>query len=159
MSAAKGPAVHVSVLPTVTRSTYPAPFAARMGDRVKRRLGEAFGLTQYGVNLTTLGPGGQSALRHWHTREDELVYILSGELILVTDAGEQPVSAGMVVGFPGGSKDAHHFINRSDAPAQYIEVGSRIDEDEAFYPDDDLMWLPDGRGGRGVPGHKDGSPY
>jgi uncharacterized cupin superfamily protein len=154
MARPQAPAVHVSTLPTVNRSTYPEPFSSRMGDRVKRRLGEAFGLEQYGVNLVTLGPGGQSSLRHWHTQEEELVYIMSGELVLVTDEGEQPVSAGMVVGFPGGTENGHHFVNRSDAPAQYLEVGTRLEADEAFYPDDDLRWLPDGRAG-----HKDGTPY
>ena len=148
------PAVHVSTIPTVTGSTYPQPFAARMGDRVKRRLGEAFGLSQWGVNLVTLGAGGQSALRHWHTHEEELVYVMSGELVLVTDDGEQVVSAGMVVGFPAGTRTGHHFVNRSDAPAQYMEVGSRLEADEAHYPDDDLQWLPEGRAG-----HKDGTPY
>lgn len=154
MPAEKGTAVHVSTLPTVARSTYPEPFSARMGDRVKRRLGEAFGLQQFGVNLVTLGAGGQSALRHWHTHEDELVYVMSGELVLVTNAGEQTVSAGMVVGFPGGDENAHHFINRSGAPAQYIEVGTRVEADAAYYPDDDLKWLPDGSAG-----HKDGTKY
>ena len=128
-----------------------------MGDRVKRRLGEACGLTHFGVNLVDLGPGGQSALRHWHSHEDELVYVLSGELVLVTDEGEQVLTAGMAAGFPAGAANGHHFINRSDLPAQYIEIGDRIPEDLAHYPDDDLQWLetPDGH----VPAHKDGSPY
>jgi uncharacterized cupin superfamily protein len=154
MSTEHRAAVHVSTLPTVTRSTYPEPFFSRMGDRVKRRLGDAFNLTQFGVNLVTLGAGGQSALRHWHSHEDELIYVLSGELVLVTDAGEQPVSAGMVVGFPAGRQNGHHFLNRSDSPAQYLEVGSRVEADSASYPDDDLQWLADGRAG-----HKDGTPY
>ena len=154
MAKPQAPAVHVSTLPTVTGAGYPEPFRSRMGDRVKRRLGEAFGLTQYGVNLVTLGPGGQSALRHWHTHEEELVYILSGELVLITDEGEQPLSAGMVVGFPAGTENGHHLVNRSDAPAQYIEIGTRLEADWAHYPDDDLQWLPDGRAG-----HKDGTPY
>src|SRR6187549_2376948 len=118
---------------------YPPPFAARVARRGRRRLGEAFGLTQYGVNLITLAPGAQSALRHWHTREDEFVYVLSGEMVLVTNAGEQTVTAGHAVGFPGGREDGHHFVNRTQAPAQFLVVGSRIDDDDAFYPDDDLM--------------------
>jgi uncharacterized cupin superfamily protein len=152
------PAVHATSVEAIHHSSYPEPFRSRMGEREKRRLGERFGLDQYGVNLVILGPGGQSALRHWHTHEDELIYILSGELVLVTDAGEQVVGPGMVVGFPGGSQNAHHFLNRSSAPAQYLEIGSRIDEDMAYYPDDDLAWqvLEDGRW---IPAHKDGTPY
>jgi uncharacterized cupin superfamily protein len=126
-----------------------------MGDRVKRRLGDACGLTCFGVNLVTLGPGGQSALRHYHTREDEFVYVLEGEVVLITDAGEQTLRAGDCAGYPGGRADAHHFINRSDAPARYLEVGNRDPEDRAFYPDDDLAFADDGE--RYV--HKDGSPY
>ena len=119
-------------------SGYPEPFRSRMGDRVKRRLGDACGLTRFGVNLVTLGPGGQSALRHWHTREDEFVYVLEGELVLVTSAGEQTLTAGMCAGYPGGRDDGHHFVNRSGRPARYLEVGNRDEADMAFYPDDDL---------------------
>ena len=159
MTESKLSALDPQTLPERVGSGYPEPFRSEIAGRRKRALGDAFGLTGFGVNLVRLPPGCPSSMRHWHTREDELVYVLSGELVLVTDAGEQTVSAGMVVGFPGGWKDAHHFVNRSGAPALYIEVGSRIEEDEAFYPDDDLMWVRDGRGGRGVPAHKDGSPY
>src|SRR5512142_1965965 len=92
-------------------SGYPEPFRSRMGDRVKRALGDACGLTKFGVNLVTLGPGGQSALRHWHTLEDEFVYVLEGEVVLVTDAGEQRLTAGMCAGYPAGKRDGHHFLN------------------------------------------------
>lgn len=136
---------------------YPGPFHARVADREKKKLGDAFGLTQFGVNLTTLGPGCVSSLRHWHTLEDELIYVLSGELVLITDDGEQVVRAGDVAGFPGGSRDAHQLVNRSSAPAQYLEVGSRIEEDAAHYPDDDLAWKQDGD--RWITVHKDGTPY
>jgi uncharacterized cupin superfamily protein len=137
----KLPAVDPGTVPEVQGSGYPEPFRSRMGDRSKRKLGDACGLTKMGVNLVTLGPGGQSALRHWHTLEDELVYILSGEVVLVTDQGEQTLTAGMCAGYPAGAKDAHHFLNRSAAPAQYLEIGNRIDGDNAFYPDDDLVWV------------------
>jgi uncharacterized cupin superfamily protein len=157
MNKLEPPAVPAMSLPGVKRSLYPEPFRSRMGDRVKRRLGEAFGLTHYGVNLVHLGPGAQSALRHWHTHEDELVYILSGELVLITDAGEQVVTAGMCVGFPAGAPNAHHLVNRSDQPASYLEIGDRVPGDMAHYPDDDLLWL-DTPGGH-VAGHKDGTPY
>src|SRR5246127_5803852 len=98
MKALKLPALDPNSVPEHRRSMYPEPFKSRMGDRAKRRLGEACGLTQFGVNLVTLGPGGQSALRHWHTHEDEFVYVLSGEVVLITDAGEQTLSAGMCAG-------------------------------------------------------------
>ena len=113
-------------------SAYPEPFRSRMGDRVKRRLGDACGLTRFGVNLVTLGPGGQSALRHWHTLEDEFVYVLEGEVALVTDDGEQVLRAGDCAGYPAGKPDAHHFVNRSAAPARYLEIGNREPTDTAF---------------------------
>ncbi|HTP46968.1 MAG TPA: cupin domain-containing protein [Casimicrobiaceae bacterium] len=153
----KRPAVDPSSVPEVRGSGYPEPFRSRMGDRVKRRLGDACGLTRFGVNLVTLGPGGQSALRHWHTLEDEFVYVLSGELTLVTDAGEQLLTPGSCAGYPAGSRDAHHFINRGDGPATYLEIGNRTDGDNAFYPDDDLMWCDDGKGVYAA--HKDGRRY
>ena len=99
-------------------SGYPEPFRSRMGDRVKRRLGDACGLTRFGVNLVTLAPGGQSALRHWHTKEDEFVYVLEGEVVLVTDEGEQVLRAGDCAGYPGGSRNGHHLQNRGGAPAR-----------------------------------------
>jgi uncharacterized cupin superfamily protein len=137
----KLPALDPASVPEETRSSYPEPFRSRMGDRKKRRLGDAFGLTQFGVNLVTLGPGAQSALRHWHTLEDELVYVLSGEVVLRTNGGEQVLRAGTCAGFKGGIRDGHHFLNRSDAPAQYLEIGSRVPGDNAFYPDDDVVWV------------------
>jgi uncharacterized cupin superfamily protein len=157
MPTLKLPAVDPSSVPEVRGSSYPEPFRSRMGDRVKRRLGEACGLTKFGVNLVTLGPGGQSALRHWHTLEDEFVYVLSGEVVLVSDAGEQTLRGGMCAGYPGGKRDAHHFVNRSSAPAVYLEVGNRIDGDSAFYPDDDLLWCDAGDGVYAA--HKDGRRY
>lgn len=137
----KLPALDPSTVPEVRGNLYPEPFRSRMGDRVKQRLGEACGLTKMGVNLVTLPPGGQSALRHWHTLEDEFVYILSGEVVLVTEQGEQTLTAGMCAGYPAGTRDGHHFVNRSGAPARYLEVGNRIPGDNAFYPDDDLVWV------------------
>jgi uncharacterized cupin superfamily protein len=153
MANLKLPALDPGTVSEVRRSGYPEPFKTRMGDRVKRRLGDACGLTRFGVNLVTLGPGGQSALRHGHTLEDEFVYMLSGEVTLVTDAGEQTLRAGMCAGYPAGSRDAHHMINRSGAAATYLEIGNRVDGDEPLYPDDDLGWSADGYL------HKDGRPY
>ncbi len=153
----KLPALDAAAVPDIRATGYPEPFRARVAARSKKKLGDAVGLTQFGVNLVTLEPRGQSALRHWHTREDEFIYMLSGEVVLVTDAGEQPLRAGQCAGYAAGSKDAHHFINRSDQPAQYLEVGSRFDDDFAIYPDDDLMWVV--KDGRQVTAHKDGRLY
>jgi uncharacterized cupin superfamily protein len=157
MSELKRPALDPNEVPEVRSTMYPEPFRSRVANRAKRRLGDACGLTRFGVNLVTLGPGGQSALRHWHTLEDEFVYVLSGQVVLVTDAGEQTLSAGACAGYPAGSRDAHHFINRSGKPATYLEIGSRIEGDNAFYPDDDIMWCHDGNSAYAA--HKDGRRY
>jgi uncharacterized cupin superfamily protein len=157
MTRLKLPALDPATVPEVRRSSYPEPYRSRMGDRAKRRLGDACRITKFGVNLVTLAPGGQSALRHWHTLEDEFVYILSGEVVLISQEGEQILKAGMCAGYPAGTRDAHHFINRSNAPAQYLEIGNRIDGDNAFYPDDDLMWVETESGM--VAAHKDGTRY
>jgi len=157
MSELKRPALDPNEVPEVRSTMYPEPFRSRVANRVKRRLGDACGLTRFGINLVTLGPGAQSALRHWHTLEDEFVYVLSGQVVLVTNAGEQTLSAGACAGYPAGSRDAHHFVNRSDKPATYLEIGSRIEGDNAFYPDDDIMWCHDGNSEYAA--HKDGRRY
>ena len=153
----KLPALDPATVDEVRSSGYPEPFRSRMGDRVKRRLGDASGLSHFGVNLVTLGPGGQSALRHWHTLGDEFVYVLEGEVVLVTNAGEQTLGPGMCAGYPAGRDDGHHFINRSTRPARYLEIGDRNEQDSAFYPDDDVaLERVDGKL-RYI--HKDGRPY
>ena len=157
MSPSQLPVLDPATVAEVRGSGYPEPFRTRMGDRVKRRLGNACGLTHFGVNLVTLDPGGQSALRHWHTQEDEFVYMLSGEVTLVTEAGEQVLRAGMCAGYPAGKADGHHMINRGTVPATYLEVGDRVEADTAHYPDDDIMY-----GGTGAEmhyAHKDGRRY
>ena len=154
MKILRPPALAPADVPERRGSLYPEPFATRMGERMKRRLGDALGLTRFGVNLVTLAPGAQSALRHWHTLEDEFVYILEGEVVLVTDGGEQVLCAGDCAGYPAGRRDGHHLVNRSTAPARYLEVGNRIDGDNAFYPDDDLLWCEDENGVYAA--HKDG---
>jgi len=106
------------------------------------------------VNLVTVPPGAWSALRHWHTRQDEFVYVLDGELALVTDAGEQILRPGMAAGFPAGTPDGHHLVNRSTAPATYLEVGDRVPGDEVHYPDADLFVDAEF-----VMRHKNGEPY
>ncbi len=138
-------------------SSYPEPFSSRVGDRRKRALGDALGLRNYGVNLVDLPPGALSSMRHWHSRQDEFVYLLEGELTLVTDAGEQVLGPGMVAGFPANSGDGHHLINRSDKSARYLEVGDRLPGDDCVYPDVDLDLPYDPEGERYR--HKDGTPY
>src|SRR5262249_6694808 len=153
----KLPALDPQTVSEQSRSGYPEPFRSRVAERAKRKLGAACGLTKLGVNLVTLAPGAQSALRHWHTLEDEFVYVLSGEVVLVSNDGEQVLRPGMCAGYPAGRKDAHHFINRSGTAASYLGVGNRTDGDNAFYPDDDLMWCDDENGTYAA--HKDGRRF
>jgi uncharacterized cupin superfamily protein len=141
-----------------TGTTYPEPFRKDVASRSKRALGDLFGLTNYGVNLVDLSPGAWSAQRHWHTREDEFIYVLSGELTLVSDEGKQVLKPGMVAGFPAGAANGHHLINTGDTDASYLEIGDRIAEDEAYYPDIDLQLVSDGQGGHAFT-HRDGTPY
>ena len=138
-------------------SAYPAPFSETVAGRAKRALGDALGLTQFGVNLVTLAPGAWSSQRHWHVNEDEFVYVLEGEITLVTDAGETLLKPGMAAGFPAGRPDGHHLINRSDKPALYLEVGTRAGHEEAHYSDIDLKART--VDGRFVFTHKNGEPY
>ncbi|HYE51397.1 MAG TPA: cupin domain-containing protein [Azospirillaceae bacterium] len=144
--------------PRARQTIAPEPFATRLGGRFKQPLGDLFGLRNFGVNLTRIKPGGISALRHWHSRQDEFVYILEGEPTLVTDAGETHLRPGMCAGFAAGSGDAHMLANRTDRDVVYLEVGDRTAGDSVTYPDDDLAAVLDADGQwRFV--HKDGTPY
>ncbi|MFA6019393.1 MAG: cupin domain-containing protein [Rhodospirillales bacterium] len=134
----KAPALDPATLPSETKAGYPAEFQPRVAGRSRKRLGRALGLLDYGVNLTTLEPGAQSALRHWHKHEDEFIFVVSGELTLITNAGEQALGPGLCAGFPKNVADGHHLVNRSGAPATYLEIGSSHPEEVATYPDDDL---------------------
>lgn len=153
----KLPALDPDTIEALSGTSYPAPFDTATEGRTKRRLTEALGLTQFGVNVTELAPGGGSALRHWHSHEDEFVYVLAGEVTLITDAGEQTLEAGACMGFPAGSPDGHCVQNRSDRPATILEVGSRDMRDECHYPDVDLYCTP-GRYEKAVFTKKDGTP-
>lgn len=126
--------------------------------REKRALGDVLGLTKIGVNLTTLMPGKQSSMRHWHTLEDELVFVLEGQVVLVTDEGEQLLGPGTCAGFPAGARDAHQLVNRGAVPARYLEISNRDLQDGAEYPDVDLVYRqqPDGSARYSK---KDGTPY
>lgn len=153
------PALDPGTLTPRTGSGYPEPYRSRVLPREKRALGDALGLKHIGINQTTLPPGKESSMRHWHTHEEEFVYVLSGEVVLRTDAGEQLLVAGMCAGFPAageaGSGDGHQLINRSNEPAVYLEVSNRDPADAAYYSEADLRWnAPDARG---VFTRKDGS--
>lgn len=144
-------------LKAYNRSGYPKPFRSQVIPRQKRALGDAAGLTRIGINHTTLAPGKVSSMRHWHTHEDELIYVLSGEVVLITDRGERRMRAGQCAGFPAGHRDGHQFANRSRKPAVYLEISNRDREDSAHYPDVDLRW--NAPGSRGRYSHKDGRRY
>ena len=143
--------------PRTKPSNYPEPFFSLMKGRLKRPLGDLFGLTNFGVNLTTLSPGAVSALRHAHSKQDEFVYILRGHPTLVTDEGRTRLSPGMCAGFKAGTGNGHHLVNETREDVVYLEAGDRTPGDEGSYPDDDLKAkLVDGRWAFV---HKDGRPY
>jgi uncharacterized cupin superfamily protein len=158
MSNAKPIAITAVEAPARSKpSNYPEPFASRMAGRVKRPLGDLFGLTSFGVNLTRLAPNAVSALRHAHTRQDEFVFILQGRPILHTDEGRTQLSPGMCAGFKAGTGNGHHLINETSKDVVYLEVGDRTAGDQGSYPDDDLQaMLVEGKW-RFV--HKDGTPF
>ncbi len=149
--------IAIDVAPRTRPSNYPEPFASRMRGREKRQLGDVFGLKNFGVNLTRLDPGAESALLHRHSRQDEFIYVLEGAPTLVTDQGEVALSPGMCAGFPANGV-AHQLVNRTSAPVVYLEIGDRTAGDEGSYPVDDLKATlgPDGKW-RFT--HKDGTPY
>jgi uncharacterized cupin superfamily protein len=149
--------VAADVAPRATRSSYPEIFAVTMQGRDKRTLGDLFGLTGFGVNLTRLAPGARSSIRHAHSVQDEIVYILEGRPTLVSDAGSTSLKPGMCAGFRGGSGDAHHLVNEAGEDVVYLEMGDRRPGDGAVYPDDDLVAQSVEGGWRYT--HKDGSPY
>lgn len=144
------------VSPRTKPSNYPEPFFSRMSGRTKRQLGDLFGLSNFGVNLTELAPGAESALLHRHSKQDEMIYILQGYPTLRTDDGEQVLAPGMCAGFPAGGR-AHQLVNRTNKPVVYLEIGDRTPGDEGSYPNDDLKAvLVDGAWAFT---HKDGTPY
>lgn len=128
----------------IERSTnYPDAFKAMVAGRIRQRLGKFAGLKNFGVNLVKLEPGSYSALRHWHSHQDEFIYILEGELTLITDVGEQILTPGMAAGFPAGEANGHHLVNRSSVVGIYLEVGDRTPNDTAIYPDEPgLLTIP-----------------
>jgi uncharacterized cupin superfamily protein len=151
------PKIDIAGLPADARTGYPPPLDRVVVGRERKRLGNAAGLDQFGVNLTTLKPGAASALRHWHEKEDELVYVIAGELVLIEEGGETVLKPGDAAGFKANSPNGHHLVNRSQSDAVYLEIGTRSRHERASYPDVDLVMIRDENGARYT--HKDGKPY
>jgi uncharacterized cupin superfamily protein len=151
------PALDPAQAPEQSTTGYPEPYKARVAGRHRRRLGDAAGLKNFGVNLTRLDPGAESSMRHWHSKQDEFIYVLEGEVTLVNDAGRQRLESGMAAGFPAGRADGHQLVNETKKPVLYLEIGDRTPGDGATYSEADLAAkLVDGKW---VFTHKDGSPY
>lgn len=157
MKADQQPALDAATLPCRMGTNYPPPFDAPCASREKRAMGNAFGLKDFGVNVVRMPPGAWSSQRHWHSREDEFVYVLEGEPTLVTDAGKTRLEPGMCAGFPANSGDGHHLVNETAEPVVYLEVGSRKAGDAVDYSDIDMRVAARVEGG--VFTHKDGTPY
>jgi uncharacterized cupin superfamily protein len=151
------PKIDIANLSIDARTNYPAPFDRVVVGRERKRLGSAAGLDQFGVNLTTLKPGAASALRHWHEREDELVYVLEGEVVLIEDEGETILKPGDAAGFKANSRNGHHLVNRTSRDAVYLEIGTRSKHERAEYPDVDMLMIRDEKGARYT--HKNNEPY
>lgn len=151
------PRINIDALSKRTGCGYPSPFDQPCRNRVRRQLGDAGGLSDFGVNLLELQPGAWSSQRHWHSAEDEFVWVLAGEVTLIDDAGEQILHAGDCAAFAKGDANGHHLVNRSDAPVRCLEIGSRWPaEDACDYPDIDLHIGPEPAE---TYTHKDGTPY
>lgn len=157
------PKISLEDAPRFAGSSYPKPFDEPCKGRTGVRLGVAGGLTQFGVNIVTLAPGAWSSQRHWHAKEDELVFVLEGQLVLVEDEGETLLGPGDCAAWPAGARSGHHLVNRSSSEARFIVVGTRDPTDWGEYPDIDLRFdsAPPDRSGRpgGRYSHKDGTPY
>jgi uncharacterized cupin superfamily protein len=151
------PKIDISALPVRKSSTYPDLFKPVCEGREKTALGNGADLTQFGVNLTRIKPGSASALRHWHEMEDEFVYMLEGELVLIEDGGETVLKPGDCAGFKANVANGHHLVNRSTRDALYLEIGTRSKTERSHYPDDDLAVVRDENGARAL--HKSGEPY
>jgi len=153
------PKIDKAQAPRDSGTRYPAPFDKPCRSRAWQRLGDAAGLTLFGVNLLRLPPGAWSSQRHWHSHEDEFIYVLAGEVVLVTDAGDENLRAGDCAGFKAGDRNGHCLQNRTVRDAEILVVGSRSDEDQSEYPDIDLKRSAGRYAGRAAYRHKDGSPY
>ena len=148
------PKLDLTTIPERKGSSYPAPFDKQVANRIRQRLGEAGGLTQFGVNLLHLPPGAWSSQRHWHALEDEFVYVVSGEIVLITDRGEEILHAGDCAAFAKNVPDGHHLVNKSSTTALCLEVGTRTTDERVVYSDIDMVLEPK----LGFT-HMDGAPY
>jgi uncharacterized cupin superfamily protein len=154
------PKIDIAAVEKQTKTTYPPQYAKDVVGRVKQRIGDAAGLTQFGVNLVSLAPGAQSSQKHWHRAEDEFVYVLSGEVVLVEDTGDTTLRAGDAAGFKAGVAVGHTVVNRSGAPATYLEVGTRVEADVVTYTDPKVdMVATKEAGGPWKMTRRDGSPF
>ncbi|MEH2121638.1 cupin domain-containing protein [Nostoc sp.] len=146
-------------VPSEIRTNYPDEFKPMVAGRIRQQLGNFAGLQNFGVNLVKLEPGSYSSIRHWHSHQDEFIYVLEGELTLVTDRGAEILIPGIAAGFPAGEANAHHLVNRSSVVAIYLEVGDRTPNDKVTYPDENLMTTasPDGKSRKLI--RNDGTPY
>lgn len=153
------PKVEANAIPRTTGSGYPAPFHEPCAERLTERLTQATPLTQFGVNLVTLPPGAWSSQRHWHEKEDEFVYVLSGELVLVEDDGETLLRAGDAAAWKAGVHNGHHLQNRGTEAARFLAIGARVDDDFGDYPDIDMRFGPGRYSGASVFLNKAGVPY
>jgi uncharacterized cupin superfamily protein len=151
------PKIDIAQVPVDTRSTYPEPFRRVIAGRERKRLGNAAGLDQFGVNLTTLKRGAASSLRHWHQREDEFVLVLEGEVVLIDDRGETVLRSGDAAGFKANEPNGHHLVNRSTRDVVLLEIGTRSKHERVEYTDVDLLVVRDDKGARYT--RKNGEPY
>jgi uncharacterized cupin superfamily protein len=152
-----GKRIDIASLGAVIGTLYPSPFDEPCRQRQRRKLGDAAGLTQFGINLLTLPPGAWSSQRHWHTGSDEFVYVVAGEVTLVTDGGAELLRAGDCAGFKAGDTNGHHLQNRSDVDAQVLEIGTRVADDSAYYSEIDMMAPPGAK--PALYTRRDGTPY
>ena len=151
------PKVDIAGIAVQIGTNYPAPFNQPVAGRERKRLGNAVGLDQFGVNITTLKPGAWSAQRHWHANEDEFIFVVVGELVLCEDGGETVLKPGDAAGWKAGATNGHCLINRTDRDAAYLEVGTRLVRERVVYPDIDMILERDDSGARYL--HKSGEPY
>ena len=151
------PKLDIAAIPEKNTTSYPEPFRALVKGRFRKALGDAGGLTQFGVNLCWLAPGAASSQRHWHEREDELVYVLDGEVVLIEDDGESVLRAGDAAAFKAGVRNGHHLVNRSGRDALVLEIGTRDPNDRGEYPDIDMVFAS--KDGVDTFLHRDGTPY
>ncbi|MGH6670455.1 MAG: cupin domain-containing protein [Xanthobacteraceae bacterium] len=151
------PKIDIGRLAVDTRTNYPPPYDRVVVGRERKRLGNAAGLDQFGVNLTTLKPGAASALRHWHAQEDELIYVIEGEVMLVDNDGETVLKPGDAAGFKANDRNGHQLVNKSNLDVVYLEIGARSKHERVDYPDVDLLVVRDENGMRYT--HRNGDPY